>query len=275
MDDFRMPGDGSFSLGSRTWPGLSKLVEECGEVLQIAGKIMGTGGAVQHWDGKGDLDERIALELCDLFAAARAFFQLNGFDGNPVYIQREIQKYRQFLKWHSENLPDKDDSITEEIQALDAMLESDPTWPVSFPEANAVLFGTPEDRASGKVIDLPIHRYEDAEGKPHVISKWKLSADELSEVMRTGHVSFFYDKALYLRKRYAALKQELDRRGINYNRNSELDPDGVFDALDERFRKDYNPTPEALALVRARIAEKIAMKPSWYRYKGKPNEQTV
>lgn len=47
MDDFRMPGDGSFSLGSRTWPGLSKLVEECGEVLQIAGKIMGTGGAVQ------------------------------------------------------------------------------------------------------------------------------------------------------------------------------------------------------------------------------------
>lgn len=188
MDDFRTPGDGSFSFGSRTWPGLSKLVEECGEVLQIAGKIMGTGGAVQHWDGKGDLDERIALELCDLFAAARAFFQLNGFDGNPVYIQREIQKYRQFLKWHSENLPDKDDSITEEIQALDAMLESDPTWPVSFPEANAVLFGTPEDRASGKVIDLPIHRYEDAEGKPHVISKWKLSADELAEVMRTGHV---------------------------------------------------------------------------------------
>lgn len=188
MNDFRTPGDGSFSLGSRTWPGLSKLVEECGDVLQIAGKIMGTGGAVQHWDGKGDLDERIALELCDLFAAARAFFQLNGFDGNPVYIQREIQKYRQFLKWHSENLPDKDDSITEEIQALDAMLESDPTWPVSFPEANAVLFGTPEDRASGKVIDLPIHRYEDAEGKPRVISKWKLSADELAEVMRTGHV---------------------------------------------------------------------------------------
>lgn len=58
MDDFRTPGDGSFSLGSRTWPGLSKLVEECGEVLQIAGKIMGTGGTVQHWDGKGDLDER-------------------------------------------------------------------------------------------------------------------------------------------------------------------------------------------------------------------------
>lgn len=93
--------------------------------------------------------------------------------------------------------------------------------------------------------------------------------------LNTGHVSFFYDKALYLRKRYALLRAELERRGINFNRDSLLDPDGVFDALDERFRKDYDPTPEALALVRARIAEKIALKPSWYRYEGKPNEQTV
>jgi len=89
--------------------------------------------------------------------------------------------------------------------------------------------------------------------------------------LNTGHVSFFYDKGLYLRKRYALLRAELERRAINFNRDSELDPDGVFDALDERFHKDYDPTPEALALVRARIAEKIAMKPSWYRYEGRPN----
>lgn len=88
--------------------------------------------------------------------------------------------------------------------------------------------------------------------------------------LNTGHVSFFYDKALYLRKRYALLRAELERRGINFNRDSLLDPDGVFDALDERFRKDYEPTPEALALVRQRIQEKIALKPYWYRYEGKP-----
>ena len=88
--------------------------------------------------------------------------------------------------------------------------------------------------------------------------------------LNTGHVSFFYDKALYLRKRYALLRAELERRGINFNRDSLLDPDGVFDALDERFRKDYDPTPEALALVRARIQEKIALKPHWYRHNGKP-----
>ena len=65
------------------------------------------------------------------------------------------------------------------------------------------------------------------------------------------------------------LKAELERRGINFNRDSLLDPDGVFDVLDERFRKDYDQTPEALALVRQRIQEKIALKPHWYRYNGK------
>ena len=89
--------------------------------------------------------------------------------------------------------------------------------------------------------------------------------------LNTGHVSFFYDKGLYLRKRYALLRAELERRGINFNRDSPLDPDGVFDVLDERFRKDYDPTPEALALVRQRIQEKIALKPHWYRYEGRPH----
>lgn len=32
----------------------------------------------------------------------------------------------------------------------------------------------------------------------------------------------------------------------------------------------HHPTPEALALVRQRIQEKIALKPHWYRHNGKP-----
>ena len=58
-------------------------------------------------------------------------------------------------------------------------------------------------------------------------------------------------------------------KAVSNGANSVSMPDGVFDALDERFRKDYDPTPEALALVRQRIQEKIALKPSWYRYEGK------
>ena len=90
--------------------------------------------------------------------------------------------------------------------------------------------------------------------------------------LNTGHVSFFYDKGAYLVDRYAELKAELRDRGINFNEDSLLDPDGVFrDLAEYGFFKNYEPTPEALALVRQRIAEKIALKPSWYRYRGVSN----
>lgn len=113
MDEFRKVGDGSFSLGSRTWPGLSKVIEECGEVLQVAGKLMGTAGKVEHWDGAGPLDVRIAEEMCDLFAACVAFFQLNGFDGVEEYVEREADKYQTFLRWHAEGLQEPEDKVTE------------------------------------------------------------------------------------------------------------------------------------------------------------------
>ena len=86
--------------------------------------------------------------------------------------------------------------------------------------------------------------------------------------LNTGHVSFFYDKASYLRRRYAELRAELVRRGVNFNKDSELDTDGNL--CISSFNNDYTPTFAALQIIRTRIAEKIAMKPSWYRYEGKP-----
>lgn len=62
--------------------------------------------------------------------------------------------------------------------------------PVAFPESNLTLVGSPEDRAAGTVLDLPTHRYRDLDGHPHVISCWKLSPDELAEIVRTGLVWF-------------------------------------------------------------------------------------
>lgn len=86
--------------------------------------------------------------------------------------------------------------------------------------------------------------------------------------LNKGHVSFFYNKGAYLHARYAALRAELDRRGINYNPDSLLDPDCVFDALPPDFNQQYTPDEQALAVIRQRIKEKIAMKPDWYRYTG-------
>lgn len=88
--------------------------------------------------------------------------------------------------------------------------------------------------------------------------------------LNKGHVSFFYDKGVYLRSRYADIRFELMRRGFNFNMGSMLDPDSVFEGLDHNFNNDYTPTEEALIIIRTRIAEKIAMKPSWYKYFGMP-----
>lgn len=84
-----------------------------------------------------------------------------------------------------------------------------------------------------------------------------------SFTLNKGHVSFFYDKGAYLRKRYEQLREELDRRGVQYNRDAEFDPDGVM--LVATWNGEYEPTELALCVIRARIAERIAQKPQWYR----------
>lgn len=87
-----------------------------------------------------------------------------------------------------------------------------------------------------------------------------------------GHISFFYDKGAYLHERYWKLKAELRVRGVRFNEQSVFDPDGVMEC--NEFWNNWTPTPEALLIIRTRIAEKIAMKPSWYRYEGKPLENS-
>jgi len=83
----------------------------------------------------------------------------------------------------------------------------------------------------------------------------------------TGHVMFFYDKGLYLKNRYEQIKTELDHRGINYNKESEFDPEGT---QSEVFSMDYTPDSKALSLIRQRIAFRISEKPHWYKMYGYP-----
>lgn len=86
-------------------------------------------------------------------------------------------------------------------------------------------------------------------------------------VLGGGHVSFFYDKGAYLRERYQVLSEELFRRGVDFNTQSLFDPDRTFELYPE-LDNNYVPTEAALALIRARIADRVAMKPSWYRHNG-------
>lgn len=85
-------------------------------------------------------------------------------------------------------------------------------------------------------------------------------------VLGQGHVSFFYPLGAFLRRRYAAVREELLRRGSHdFDRDAVLDPDLVYDR-DPRLLGEYTPTPEALALNRERIQDRIAAKPAWYRH---------
>ena len=84
--------------------------------------------------------------------------------------------------------------------------------------------------------------------------------------LNTGHVCFFYNKGAYLRRRYDELREELRLRGVNFNEGSVFDLDGVMTV--EPWNGDYVPDEAAFLIIRTRIAEKIAMRPGWYKYKG-------
>lgn len=82
-----------------------------------------------------------------------------------------------------------------------------------------------------------------------------------------GHVTFFYNKGAYLHSRFEQLKQELDLRGVQFNRDAVLDTEGTL--AEQPWFRGYTPTEAALKLVRARIQEKLALKPDWYRWWGR------
>lgn len=82
----------------------------------------------------------------------------------------------------------------------------------------------------------------------------------------TGHVLFFYDKLVFIQRRYFMLKDEVLARGFNITPK-----DSIVEfqkCLPKRFYGDYQPTMDAMALSVQRLIEKIHAKPNWYRRHG-------
>ena len=88
---------GPFSIGSIIWPGASKVIEEAGELIQVLGKLIGTHGAIEHYDGTR-LDHRLVEEVADLHAALKFFIETN----NLTVRDRANRKLALFRKWHLE-----------------------------------------------------------------------------------------------------------------------------------------------------------------------------
>ena len=97
---------GPYSIGSKLFPGLSKLIEEAGEMLQVAGKIMGTGGQLIHWDGT-NLRQRMFEELADLEAAVQFFAakNLKTEKERYEYAKRLDEKRTKYYEWHDAGDP--------------------------------------------------------------------------------------------------------------------------------------------------------------------------
>lgn len=111
-------GSGDFSIGGALWPGLSKLIEECGEAAELlpelilaktiaalqvtSGKLIGSEGRVDHWSG--DLRKRFVEEIGDLRAAITFFVHHNLLDDFPAMEDRTDAKVALFEQWHRDGL---------------------------------------------------------------------------------------------------------------------------------------------------------------------------
>lgn len=93
---------GDFSIGSKVWPGTSKLLEEMGELQQVLGKLLGSAGEANHWDGS-DLRKRLVEEIGDLKAAIEFFQSKNMSVAEQYDVEtRRDTKFVLFQTWHGE-----------------------------------------------------------------------------------------------------------------------------------------------------------------------------
>ena len=84
-----------FYIGARLWPGISKLVEECGEVGQVCGKIIGTAGL----DFRAVLQDKIADALAVIdYVIARC-----NLDG-ALIADRAAARGATLHRWHREQI---------------------------------------------------------------------------------------------------------------------------------------------------------------------------
>lgn len=67
MSDLEVCEDNKFTFGSIVHPGLSKVIEESGELVDVLGKMVSVGGCFDHWSG--NLRAPLRNELADVSAA--------------------------------------------------------------------------------------------------------------------------------------------------------------------------------------------------------------
>lgn len=81
--------------------------------------------------------------------------------------------------------------------------------------------------------------------------------------LNAGHVKFFYDKLLYVQKRYESLKHECRTRSFNLNEDRVI---YLFNEFPLRLYNDWSPDAKSDKIIKERIILRLRAKPDFYRY---------
>ena len=89
---------------------------------------------------------------------------------------------------------------------------------------------------------------------PNVIKsgRFSMTGQPTEFKLGTGHVKFFYDKILYLKKRYESLYMECTRRGFNMTYFG-----SCFDDIPDTYMGDYQPSPIDRKIILDRISVRL------------------
>jgi hypothetical protein len=83
---------GPYSIGSDTWPGLSRLAADAAQVVRVACTIMGNGGDTRPEAELDGLRECLQEELGDLRAAIDYVIGKNALDWDAVNRRRDRKR---------------------------------------------------------------------------------------------------------------------------------------------------------------------------------------
>ncbi len=91
-----------FAFGDKEWPGIAKLNEESGELVQVIGKLMMTHGKAEHWSGD-NLRVNLVHEMADC-AAAIDFVMKHALTEAERFalVTRLREKFALYETWHAE-----------------------------------------------------------------------------------------------------------------------------------------------------------------------------
>ncbi|MEK6927028.1 MAG: pyrimidine dimer DNA glycosylase/endonuclease V [Nanoarchaeota archaeon] len=81
-------------------------------------------------------------------------------------------------------------------------------------------------------------------------------------VLGKGHINFFKNKLLYLKKRHDLIKKEMKKRGFATNVNINLKE------FDKKYCGHWKSSKRDFKIIKKRLIWKIGKKPKYYRYYG-------